>query len=237
MIAKLIAAIACAMLLVGLGATGILKLKSGSRGSQNNDYVKWREKNSLKEKARQTKAEGKTSITLPGVWLDYPVSDVKLDTAFQDYSVVVAEVVTSKSYPVNFDGVTTWYKFRLLDQLSQKSATYCHTCPVPEVPEDMSFINVDEFLLPTAGGTINIDDVEVTVDRGSEPVFESGKKYLLILSLTGSRVASLPARSAGIFRVHENEQLEAFDKASPIQAELNRRFGGDLSKLRIHSKR
>jgi len=234
MIPKLIAAIACALLLVVLGATGILKLKSGAK---NNDYVKWRDKNSLKEKARQTKAEGKKAITLPGVWIDYPVSDVKLDTAFQNYSVVVAEVVTSKSYPVNNDGVTTWYKFRVLDQLSEKFANYCHTCPEPEVPEDLSSINVDEFLLPTAGGTINVDGVEVTVDRGSEPVFESGKKYLLILSLAVSRVASLPARSAGIFRVDENEKLEAFDKSSPIQAELNRRFGGDLSKLKTHIKR
>lgn len=229
MVSKFIAAIAVVILLVVLGATGILR-----SGSPKKDPVKWEEKNSLKEKARRGKAEGKTAITVPGFWIDHPATNMKLDTALQDLSVLVAEVVTSKSYPFHSSGVTTWYKFRILEPLTEKFEKYCPTCPVPDVPEDFSPINTDEFLLPTSGGTINVDGVDVTVDRGSEPVFESGQRYLLVLRLRQSRVAALGAGSAGIFRVEENEKLEAFDKASPIQAEINRRFSGSLSKLKTH---
>jgi hypothetical protein len=143
---------------------------------------------------------------------------MKLDKALQDYTVVVAELITSKSYLANSDGATTWYKFKIIDPLSERYANYCNTCPdVPEVPEDLSPVNYNEFVLPTSGGTVNVDGVEVTVDSGSEPVFENGKKYLLVLSLWPSRVARNGCGSVRGFQVDENERLEAVDKASPMQ--------------------
>jgi hypothetical protein len=234
MLPKLIAVVACVILLLGLGARGLL-----NNGVQKKENVKWAEQNSLKEIARRSKAEGKGTVTISGPWSDYPGVDMKLEEALRDYSVVVAEVIANKSYPINSDGVRTWYKFKIIDPLSEKYAHYCHTCPeIPEAPEDLSPINSDEFLLAIGGGTVNVDGVEVTVNNRSLPAFESGKRYVLVVSLTPSRVALLGAGPSGVFRVDENERLEAVDNGNrPMQAEISQRFAGKLSNLKAHMKR
>jgi hypothetical protein len=233
MIPKLIAAFACVILLIALGASGLRNV-----GTQKKAQVKWEDKHSLKEIARRSKAEGKGAIKVPGSWFDYPGRDMTLDKALSDYTVVVAEMMTSKSYPFESRGVRTWYKFKIKEALSEKYANPCSTCPeIPDVPEDLSPVNYDEFVFPTSGGTVNVDGVDVTVDPGSEPVFESGKKYLLVVSLAPSRVALMGAGPSGIFQVNEDDRLEAADKASPMQAEITRRFAGSLAKLRTHLDR
>src|SRR5258705_132686 len=217
MLLKFIAAIACVIVLLGLGAGGIL-----NSGTQKSDSVKWADKNSLKEIARRSKEQGQQTVTIPGTRIDYAGADMKLEEALRDYSVVVAEVVASKSYVIGTDSVKTWYKFKIKDSLSEKIAGYCPTCPdVPEAPEEFSTLNFDEFLLRTSGGTVNVDGIEVTV-TSALPTFESGKRYLLVVSITPSRVARLCAGPSGIFRVDENERLEAVDKANrPMQEEIS----------------
>ena len=229
MITKLIGAIACLVLLVGLGAMGIL-----NSGTQQKDEVKWIDKYSLKEIARRSKGEGKLTVTIPGPRIDYPGMDMTLEETLRDHGVVVAEVIVSKSYPFNSRGVRTWYKFRIVDPLSEKYAAYCNTCPeVPEAPEDLLPINSDELLLPASGGTVNVEGVALTMT--GDLSFDSGKKYLLFVSLAQSRVAL--AIPSGVFGVDENERLEAVYKAGPMQAEISQRFDGNLSKLKSYIKR
>lgn len=234
MVIKSIAVVACVILLLGLVASGLLKT-----GIQRKETVKWEDKNSLREIARRTKEEGKAKVTIPGPFIDDPGMDMKVDEALRDYSVVVAEVIESKSYAFDSYGIRTWYKFRITEALSERNSTYCPTCPeVPEAPQDLAPINSDEFLLATGGGTVNVDGVEVTVKDRSLPVFESGKKYLLVISLTPSRVALLGAGPAGVFRVSDDEKLEAVNQLGyPIQTEISQRFAGKLSELKSHLKR
>jgi hypothetical protein len=234
MLPKLLAAVACVILLIGLGATGLLH-----NSRQKNDTLKWADKNSLKEIARRSKEEGRVKVTVPGPFIEDPGMNMKVDEALRDYSVVVAEVIASKSYAFNSDGIRTWYKFRITDALSERNMEYCPTCPeIPEAPQDLSPINSDEFLLATGGGTVNIDGVEVTVNDRSLPAFESGKKYVLVISMTSSRVALLGAGPSGVFRVADDEKLEAINKLNyPMQAEISQRFAGKLSELKSHVKR
>lgn len=234
MVTKLIAVVACVILLLGLGATGLLKT-----GIQKKEVVKWEDKNSLKEIARRSKEEGRARVTVPGPWVRYPGMETKIDEALRDYSVVVAELIESKSYAVDSHGIGTWHKFRIIDALSERTPKYCPTCPeVAEAPQDFSVINRDEFLLATGGGTVDIDGVEVTEQDRLLPVFESGKKYLLVISLTPTRVAVLGAGPAGVFRLADDEKLEAVNELGyPIQAEISQRFAGKLSELKSHVKR
>lgn len=233
MLSKLMAALARVIFLLGLAAGGLL-----NSGIQKKNDVKWEDQHSLKEIARRSKELGKARITLPGPHANLPGVNMSLDEALRDHSVVVAEVVARKSYVFDSYGIRTWYRFRITDALSQRIAKYCPTCPeVGEAPQDLLPINSDEFLLATGGGTVNIDGVEVTVDSQSLPTFESGKRYLLFVSLTPSGVARLGAGPAGIFRVADNEKLEAVDKRNyPIKAEVSRRFAGKLSEFRSHVK-
>lgn len=234
MLPKLIFAIACGILLIGLSVTAFL-----NNGVQEKDKVPWAEKNSLKEIARRSKEEGKDKVTIPGPFIEYPGMNLKVDEALRGYSVVVAEVITSKSYAFDIYSIETWYKFRIADALSERNAQYCPTCPeVGEVPQDFLPINSDEFVLATDGGTLNIDGVQVTVNDRSLPVFEAGKKYLLVISLTPTRVAILGTGPVGVFLVSDDGKLEAVNKLNyPLQAEIRQRFAGKLSELKSHVKR
>jgi hypothetical protein len=233
MLPKLIASIACVILLIGLSAKSLL-----NTDTQKSAPVKWEDKNSLKEIARRSKEEGKDKVTIPGPFVEYPGMNMKVDGALRDYTVVVAEVITSKSYVFDSYGIGTWYKFRITDALSERNPEYCPTCPeAPEAPKDFTPINSDEFLLATGGGTVNIDGVEVTVNDRSLPVFESGNKYLLVISLTPSGVALLGAGPAGVFQVADDDKLEAVNKLNyPLQVEIRQRFAGKLSELKSHVK-
>jgi hypothetical protein len=234
MVPKLIAAVGCVILLFGLGARGLL-----NSGVQNKTTVKWEDKYSLKEIARRAKQEAKAEVTIPGPFIEYPGMDMKVEEALRDYSVVVAEVIASKSYALDSYSIGTWYKFRITDALTQRNAAYCPTCPeIPEAPQDLSPVNSDEFLLATGGGTANIDGIDVTVNDRSLPVLENGKKYLLVISLTPTRVAVLGAGPSGVFRVSDDGRLDAINARNyPMQVEIAQRFAGRLFELKSHVRR
>jgi hypothetical protein len=226
MFLKLTIAIACILLFLTLG---IIKKQTTST---------WAERNSVKEIARRTKAEGRSKVTITGPAIDYPGEGMNLDLAARDYSVVVAEPTENKSYFMGSQAVRTWYRFRIVDTLSQKPPSPCYTCsPVPDIPEDFGAINPNEFLMATAGGTVSVDGIEVTVDNPAIPAFEKGKKYLLFISITPSQVALLAAGPSGVFRVNEDESLEAVNKSNrPLKSDINQRFNLKLSKLKEQLK-
>jgi hypothetical protein len=239
MLIKLLAAVAVVILLFGLGASGLL-----NTGTQKKDNVGWEEKRSweelekrsLKAIAVRMKAEGKGKATIPGFYVDYPGMEMTLDEAVKGFSVVVGDMIESKSYSINSDAIRTWYRFKITDPISEKYADFCPTCPEPaKISEDFSHPGPDEIVLTTGGGVLNVDGVELTMINHTLPQFENGKKYLLVVSIFPSRVARLGAGPAGILRVDENERLEAIDKGSwPIQAEISQRFSGNLNKLKTH---
>lgn len=233
MLLKLSATVVCVVLLLGLGAIGLRRA-----GVQQKDNVKWEDKYSLKEIARRAKEEGRAEVTVPGPFIDYAGEGMKLDEASRLYSIVVAEVIRSKSYVFDSYSIGTWYKFRITDALSERAPKYCPACgDAPEAPQEFTPINSDEFLLTTCGGTVDIDGVEVTTRDRLLPLFENGKKYLLVISLEPTRIAFLGAGSSGVFRA-DGDKLEAMNKHNyPIQAEIGQRFAGKLSELKSHVKR
>jgi hypothetical protein len=232
MLTKVLAASALVILLFGLGASGLL-----NTGTQRKDIADWLETRSLKAIARRMKAEGKRKADAPGFYVDYPGMELTLDEAVKGFSVVVGDMIESKSYSINADGIRTWYRFKITDPISEKYADLCPTCPEPAtIPEDFSHPGSDEIVLTTGGGVLNVDGVELTMINYSMPQFENGKKYLLVVSIFPSRVARLGAGPAGVLRVDENDRLEAIDDKGnwPMQVEISQRFSGNLNKLKTH---
>ncbi len=188
--------------------------------------------------AKKTKDEGKTRVRVPGPIIDYAGVDIGLEEALRNYSAVVGEIIGNASYIVNSEDVMTWYKFKTLDTLSHKGYVYCHTCaPIPDVPEEIGPVSHDEFLLPVSGGTVIVDGVELTMENTSIPPFETGKKYLLFVTLTPSKVAVLAAGPSGIFQVNDDHSLQSVNtKPSPLQTQIKQRFNFSLSKLKAQVK-
>ncbi|MDQ1638219.1 MAG: hypothetical protein QOF62_1558 [Pyrinomonadaceae bacterium] len=232
MILKCILAVAFAAALVGLGIVPLLKNR------QSNSPAQSVQAKSLKEVAQRTKAEGRQAVELPGPIGDFPGEDMDIDEALRDYTVVVAEPLTSKSYLIGDYRINTWYRFRIIDTISRRDAIFCYTCPqVPDAPADLPSLSADEFFLPRGGGTVTLDGVAVTMGNPNLPSFESGKRYLLILKLTSSGVAILGAGPTGVFQTSDNEHLEPFVKNDRrMHSEMSERFNLKLSRLKAHMK-
>jgi hypothetical protein len=227
---KLIAVIACLILVLGLGVKSLL-----NTANQKSEKPKWEDRYSLKEFARRGKEQGQRTVTVPGPFVEYTGVNKTLDEARRTDDFIVGEVITSKSYYVDPDGIRTWYRFRIVEVLSENNSEVCDGCPYPlEPPQDFSLIGFNEFLLPINGGTISIDGVDVTVSNRSLPVLETGKKYLLVMSLSTSRVAMLRAGPSGVFRVSDDGKIESVNNLSrPMQSEIAQRYKR-LTDLKSH---
>jgi hypothetical protein len=233
MILKCILAVAFASALIGLGIVPLLKSHQYTNGAPQSSRPK-----SLKEIARQNKAEGRQEVKLRGPVSEFPGEDMDLDEALKNFTVVVAQPVDSKSYLYGEDGIRTWYRFRIVDMISRKSYVLCYTCsPVPDVPEDLPSLNADEFFLPMGGGTVNLDGVNVTVYSPDSPPFQQGERYLLFVSITPSGVAQRAAGPTGIFRTNDDENLQpVVNNNRHIHAQMAERFNLKLSRLKSHVK-
>ena len=221
---KLAAVITCTFLLLSLALIN------------QQESVPWAERNSIREVARKSKAEGKKNVTLPGRIVNYAGRNMEFATATKLYSVVIAEPIETKSYLANGDDIHTWYKFRLLETLSAKPNVPCVTCPLmPEVPSEAEPLGTDEFVVISSGGSLNIEGVDITLRNHDLFSFVNGQKYLLFISFTPSRVARIGGGPSGVFRINGDGDLEAVgDSKRPIAAELKRRFGWKLSTLKSH---
>ncbi len=231
MFLKLIVAVACSLFLIGLST----RVVTYNKGSQN--VSEWKEKHSLKARAKRAAAEGKRKVVSLGPIENYAGRNIDLDTALKIYSVVIAQPVENGSYAVDTDNIDTWYKFRLLETLSARPAFLCDTCPpAREIRQEAEPLRADEFVIITSGGTVNVDGVEITLQNHALPPFVMGQKYLLFVSFNPARVTTLGGGPAGVFVVKEDGQLQPIDGKARRSTEIDRRFARKLSRFESHVK-
>lgn len=190
--------------------------------------------------ARRTKNQGKTRVSAPGKIIDYAGENMGLDEALQNYSVVIAEPIESKSYITDSsDEISTAYKFRIVETLSQRNAVFCNTCPaLNDVSDKLQPALYNEFLFELSGGTITVDGVEVTMVSSGIPKFEKGERYLMFISFTPGGMAKPAAGISGLFRITSDESLEAMNKGKDrIPVEIAARFSKSLSRFKQAIKR
>ena len=120
--------------------------------------------------AQMAKAKGEKKVVLNSTIEDYAVPRTWED-ALSNYNLVVAEPLYSKSYATTYD-VQTWYKFRVLEELSAPN-TYCTDCPTSnDPPADLLPLQPDEFLSAKLGGETTVDGVVIT---SSDPTFQTSR--------------------------------------------------------------
>ncbi len=225
---KLTAAV-CGLFLLGVGITATFKAPQ--------EYEKDK---SIASIARRTKNQGKTRVTVPGKIIDYPGMNMGLDEALKNYSVVIAEPIESKSYiGDSSDDISTAYKFRILETLSQKNAVFCNTCsPVNDVSNKLQPALYNEFILDLSGGTVAVGGVEVTMVRDGTLKIEDGQRYLMFISFTPGGMASLTGGPSGLFRITSDDSLEAMGNGKHrLATEIAARFSKSLSKFKQATQR
>jgi hypothetical protein len=187
---------------------------------------------------KQAKAKGIREVVLPIPEVDYGGSDTDTDKALLNYKAIVAEPIEQKSYYNGSSSVSTWYKFRVVEVLSNNNPPPCSECSGGEPPAEMLPLNSDEFLLAKYGGTVLIDEVRViTPDDAQYPGFKKNKRYLLYASINGSGVARTVAGPAGIFIIEQDGSLKPINEnPHPLKEDIKNKFANSIDKLKRRLK-
>lgn len=220
--------------------SGVLVLALGLTATLNKPHQQsWKEKRAIESTARRAKAEGRSAITIPGPLVDYPGMGMNVEDVLQKYSALVAEVVESKTYLSDVDVISTAYKFRIIESITQKNVAFCETCPpLNDASGKLQPAFSNEFILEVSGGTLTIDGVEVNMVNTGGLKFMAGEKYLLLVSFTPGGMARLAAGPGGVFRIHDNDSIEPIGKSnSRVSSQVATRFSNKLSKFKEAAKR
>lgn len=225
---------ALVILILVLGGLTVKRIATSSQEEE-----KWEDRNSVRAVARRSKAKGASKVAIPGPIIEYPGLNSSVDDLLQNYSVVVANPVASKSYLVNSHSIGTWYKFRISETILLRPPLVCSTCPeVGTPPEDLRSTLSDEFLLSLDGGTLMTEGVEVNQNSRSFPRFEEGQNYLLFISFLPGDVARLAAGPASAFNIDRNGRLKGVDnKRHRTYDDVKNRFSETLSNLKANLNR
>jgi hypothetical protein len=219
------------LVVLGIGVTAVLRTPQ-----ENLEAGK-----SIAAVARRAKAEGRTSVVIPGPILEYPNMGADLDTLLTKYSAVVVEVAESKSFIADSDpdGIRTAYKFRIIEPLTQKAAAACESCPaLTDISNQVSPATSNEFILEVAGGSVSIDGVAVTMTNSGKLTFEKGKKYLLLVSFTPGGMARLAAGPSSVFKIHDDESIEPMaNPKNSIPSQVAARFANNLTRFKQAARR
>lgn len=200
---------------------------------------KKRERLTLEEEAELTKAKGRQKVVVPGVATLYPTasSAEELNEALATHTIIIAETTQKKSHVHKVgrespsESIKSWNKFRIIEVLHQ--APPAPSFAVREIPQELLPVGSDELLVPTEGGAVLIDGVEVVQRDEDVPAFKLDGKYLLLLSFNPStRVGELALGPQSIIALNGDETPADNQDDNLLQHALKRFHGGSVRQLK-----
>ncbi len=224
------------LLLFALVILGVSLIRTASKAPPQKKMVP--NKNRIAWYVEDAKSEGRKRATMSAGIGDYLGSaDQDIDKAISQYTILVAEPIESKTYQGDSESLVTWYRFRTVESLTDTKLPPCLACNTLSVPQEMLPINADEFFVPRAGGTMEIDGIEVTEIEASFPAFERGQRYLMFLLVYPSGVALTAGGPLGVFRVVNHDTLRPLDKEPyGLKKEMETKLGSSLARLRLRAR-
>lgn len=192
----------------------------------------------LETYARKAKAKGETKVQISTPIYEY--ATVRGLEEARTYSrIAEVKLLTAKSYVSGPRTIRTWYKFKILEDLSRGSY-FCNKCAsFPDPPSDMLPVNSDEILVPRPGGSVTIDGVEITSEEIDFPPFSKERTYLMFFGLDESRrLAMVTMGPEGVFEIDEAGRLAGVNQQdSFLKRELKDNHKNSLGELKKNLKR
>jgi hypothetical protein len=188
--------------------------------------------------AQLAKAKGLDKVLLRSSIVDYAVSG-SFDDAVANCSLVIAEPFDSRSYATTYD-IETWYKFRIVEELSAPASDCTGCSPAVEPPMDLLPLGTNEFLSSKIGGEVTVDGVPIISSDPSFPDFQMGKRYLLLVVFDSKKVVgTLRSGPWGVFALDSDEKLRSVNAElkDPFREKLLHQFGNSLPNLKRSLKR
>ncbi|HEX3145178.1 MAG TPA: hypothetical protein VHQ64_14495 [Pyrinomonadaceae bacterium] len=208
---------------LGAVALSILATRKGAR-SQEDPPAPY----SLRWRAQQALANGETEIRQVIAPEYQRVSD--LNDGLANYSLILAQPI-DQIVGENDGSVGTWYKFRVLEQLTLRPL--CAECqPLPDHP--FGSLASNELAIPRASGTLNVDGVSISTEENGFPGFILTQKYLLFVSLDPNKqVAIVTVGPVGAFMIDVNGTIvPVLPETSQVSSDLASTYGNSLAQLR-----
>jgi hypothetical protein len=227
---KVMAAGVAAILLL-LGATTISTTRKQGRPDESE---RSQERGTLTWFAKRANARGERRAVKAAPLTSY-VTDVKdIDEVASNYHLAVVLPVKSTAVAKNDSLILTWYKLKVVEDLSRQKISRCSACPLPvSIPQDMLPVLPDELLVTKFGGTVSIDGVEVTMEDKEFPPLSLSEKYLLFFETdpTGT-IGDLMLGPGGVFVVRGDDSLTPLtDKGHDLSNHVRQRAGNSLRSL------
>ena len=189
--------------------------------------------------AKEAKDKGQQKVGVPAPLIEYAgdAGTISAEEAFSSSTVVVAHLVSKQSTYLG-DHITTWNKFAIDETLSEGKELPCRDCVPPYAPASVLPLSPEEFLLSKAGGTVNIDGVEVQQVVAGYPEYELNQKYVLLINVYSSRVPGTMGGPVGVFKVLPNDKLAPISESDhKIRTDFKDVFGNSLDQIRKHLKK
>ncbi|HEX8069422.1 MAG TPA: hypothetical protein VF546_05695 [Pyrinomonadaceae bacterium] len=166
----------------------------------------------LKQWVQEAKSKGQTRLELHGRVFNR-AQFTNLNDALTTFSLILVEPVNKKSVIEEDEVINTWYKFRIIDTLSQAKVTYNFSFMLP--PPELLPLQPAEILVPVGGGTMTVDGIEVSSGEPGEPglvAFDEKQQYLLFLCVDpAAKIGTADLGSAGVFLMRADDTLGAFN--------------------------
>ena len=188
----------------------------------------------LKWHVAEAKREGRQKVAISTGMSTYLGSEnASLESAFSDYTVVVAKPITKRTYQRDGNSLRTWYKFQIQEPLTQLKNPPCLGCFSLTPPSDLLPLGSNEFLVPRDGGRFVLDGVEIDQAEPGFPEFEDNQQYLLFIALYPNQVALPAGGPMGVFAISQNHSLISFNKdRDTIQDGIKAQFNSSLDLVR-----
>jgi hypothetical protein len=226
-----------ALLLLGVFSIFIptsLKTSTRTKMQQPRHFAQKEDVTTIKARIRGAKASGKKNVVLSAPEIFYEeVGDV--NDALSRYSLIIARPVQKSSLMLDQWNITTFYKFEIIEIISSAQTANC--CVVESLPDQLQATKENEIYLRVGGGTINMDDVDVTIPEEFGELSLS-QPYLLFISLDKDKaVGIIKAGAGGIFKIADKDKIETLS-AHPHTLSLSvaKDFGSSIEQLRNKAK-
>jgi hypothetical protein len=195
-------------MMIALVGAGYVK----STSTTTQEPARSKSRGRLKQWVQEAKRKGEMSLELHGRIFN-KAQFTNLDDALTAFDLVKVEPVSRKSVIEDDEVINTWYKFRIIDTLSQAKVTYNFS--FMPIPPEMLPLQADEILVPVGGGVMTVDGVEVSSGEPGEPgvrAFDENQKYLLLLCVDPvAKIGTADLGSAGVFFVRDDDTFVPFN--------------------------
>ncbi len=222
---------------LGVGLTTIGITKGHFISQQPKDSVKHDERRgSIKWFVKRAKEQKKTKVFVPPPEESY--AEVKsLEDATAQYSALIVEPVEQRTVIWDEAQIVTWHKLKVIEFVSYPSQGCAQCIGSLTAPVEMLPLKVGEVLVPSYGGSLVIDGVQLESresDFGVHPLLH--QRYLVFLSLDPAKsIGKLALGPHGIFVVNPQDQIRPIlNSKSMLGRDLDLKLGNSLTKLKDH---